>query len=195
MKARLEKSKDEWVENLPSVLWAYHTMSRIPTSEMLYSLVYGTKLVILVKIGMPSFRTLNLVKENNKAELRLNLDLLAKKREQARVLDVEAKMDMLDLLFAQIEALTVVLGSCPFHNLLEVIRGFFTPQLLMSWQGPPSPSVWPPPFGASPGRRRVPPSPSSTSRRCATFQPRGQLLDLPTLWPHFELGTSHIRWI
>ncbi|GFS41352.1 hypothetical protein Acr_00g0073880 [Actinidia rufa] len=31
LKARLERSKSEWAENLPSILWAYHTTSRIPT--------------------------------------------------------------------------------------------------------------------------------------------------------------------
>ncbi|GFS32016.1 hypothetical protein Acr_00g0020430 [Actinidia rufa] len=50
-----------------------------------YSLVYGTELVIPVEIGVPSFRTLNFDKENNEAKLRLNLDLLDKKREQAKV--------------------------------------------------------------------------------------------------------------
>ena len=35
LKARLKKSKSEWVKNLPIVLWAY------PTGEMPYS-VYGT---------------------------------------------------------------------------------------------------------------------------------------------------------
>ena len=77
---RLEKSKSEWAEDLPSILWAYHTTSRIPTGEMPYSMVYGTKLVIPMEIGMPSFRTTKFNKENNKNELRPNLDLLDKKR-------------------------------------------------------------------------------------------------------------------
>ena len=50
-------------------------------SEMLYLMVYETELVILVEIGMPSFKTSNFDKENIKAELRLNLDLINKKGE------------------------------------------------------------------------------------------------------------------
>ena len=38
-----------------------------------------------MKIGMPSFRTLNFDKENNEIELRLNLDLLDEKRERAEI--------------------------------------------------------------------------------------------------------------
>ena len=48
-------------------------------------MVYGTKSVILVEVGMPSFRTSYFDKENNKIDLRLNLDLLDEKREKAEV--------------------------------------------------------------------------------------------------------------
>ena len=57
MKTRLEKSKGEWVEDLPSILWAYHTTSRIPIGEISFSMVYRIKSVIPVEIGISSFRT------------------------------------------------------------------------------------------------------------------------------------------
>ncbi|GFY90877.1 hypothetical protein Acr_07g0010730 [Actinidia rufa] len=59
--------------------------SRIPTSETPYSMVFGTESVIPVEIGMPSFRISNFDKESNEAELRLNLDLLEEKRENAEL--------------------------------------------------------------------------------------------------------------
>ena len=80
LKVRLAKSKGKWVEDLLSILWAYHTTSRISTSEMPFSMVYGTESIIQVEIGIPSFRSSNFDKENNETELRLNLDLLDKKR-------------------------------------------------------------------------------------------------------------------
>ncbi|GFY89059.1 hypothetical protein Acr_06g0009990 [Actinidia rufa] len=85
LKARLERSKSEWAEDLPSILWAYHTTSQIPTGETPYSMVFGTESVIPVEIGMPSFRTSNFDKESNEAELRLNLDLLEERREKAEL--------------------------------------------------------------------------------------------------------------
>ena len=54
-------------------------------------MVYGTESVILIKIVMLSFRTSNFNKENNKIELRLNLDLIDKKREHARICQVAYK--------------------------------------------------------------------------------------------------------
>ncbi|GFS37984.1 hypothetical protein Acr_00g0055060 [Actinidia rufa] len=62
---------------------------RIPTGETPFSLVYGIESVILVKIGMPSFKTSNFDKENNEIELKLNLDLFDEKREQAEELNAE----------------------------------------------------------------------------------------------------------
>ena len=59
--------------------------SRFPTGKMPYSMVYGTKSVIPVKIGMPSFSTSNFNKKNNEVEIRLNLDLLDEKMERAKV--------------------------------------------------------------------------------------------------------------
>ena len=58
-------------------------MSRIPIGEMSYSLVYGTKAVIPLKIRIPTFYTTNFDKETNEIELRLNLDLLGEKRERS----------------------------------------------------------------------------------------------------------------
>ena len=60
-------------------------------NEMPYSLVYKTESVTPVEIGMPSFRVMNFDKENNKAELRLNLALLREKRERVEVRQVAYK--------------------------------------------------------------------------------------------------------
>ena len=60
-------------------------MSRIPTGETPYSMVYGTESIIPIEVGVPSFRTSNFNKENNEVELRLNLDLLDEKRESAKI--------------------------------------------------------------------------------------------------------------
>ena len=61
------------------------TTSKIPMGEMPYSLVYGTELVIPAEIGIPSIKKLNFDKENNEAELRLNLELLTAWRERDEV--------------------------------------------------------------------------------------------------------------
>ena len=66
-------------------------MSRIPTDEMPFSMVYGTEFAIPVEIGMPSFRTSNFNKKNKEIELRLNLDLIDENRERAEIRQVAYK--------------------------------------------------------------------------------------------------------
>uniref|UniRef100_A0A2N9G1W1 Uncharacterized protein n=1 Tax=Fagus sylvatica TaxID=28930 RepID=A0A2N9G1W1_FAGSY len=83
IKTRLEGAKSMWVEELPSVLWAYRTTVRTPTKETPFKLTFGTEAVIPVEIGLTTFRTTFHKEEENEGQLRLNLDLLDETREKA----------------------------------------------------------------------------------------------------------------
>ena len=72
-----------WVEELPSVLWAYRTTVRTPTKETPFKLTYGTEAVIPVEIGLTTLRTTFHKEGENEGQLRLNLDLLDEARERA----------------------------------------------------------------------------------------------------------------
>uniref|UniRef100_A0A2N9FPJ6 Reverse transcriptase domain-containing protein n=1 Tax=Fagus sylvatica TaxID=28930 RepID=A0A2N9FPJ6_FAGSY len=72
-----------WVEELPSVLWAYKTTVRTPTKETPFKLTFGTEAVIPVEIGLTTFGTTFHKEEENEGQLRLNLDLLDETREKA----------------------------------------------------------------------------------------------------------------
>ena len=56
VKTRLEGAKGIWLDELPSVLWAYHTTTRTPTGETPLRLAYETDVVILAKIGLTSYQ-------------------------------------------------------------------------------------------------------------------------------------------
>uniref|UniRef100_A0A2N9GBC9 Integrase catalytic domain-containing protein n=1 Tax=Fagus sylvatica TaxID=28930 RepID=A0A2N9GBC9_FAGSY len=83
IKTRLEGVKRMWVEELPSVLWAYQTTVRTPTKETPFKLTFGTEAVIPVEIGLTTFRTTFHREEENEGQLRLNLDLLDETSEKA----------------------------------------------------------------------------------------------------------------
>jgi hypothetical protein len=83
IKTRLEGAKSRWVEELPSVLWAYRTTVRTPTKETPFKLTSGTEAIILVEIGLTTLRTTFHKEEENEGQLRLNLDLLDETREKA----------------------------------------------------------------------------------------------------------------
>ncbi|XP_075491166.1 uncharacterized protein LOC142529496 [Primulina tabacum] len=56
VKARLHGKCKDWVEELPSILWAYRTTPRTVTRETPYSLVYGSEAVLPVEVGQSSTR-------------------------------------------------------------------------------------------------------------------------------------------
>ena len=85
LRARLDGSRGRWVDELPSVLWAYHTSPRTPTGETPFSLVFGAEAVIPVEIGLPSPRVESYNEGNNSEMLRASLDFIDEAHDLARL--------------------------------------------------------------------------------------------------------------
>lgn len=85
LKMRLNNHKRAWVDELPSVLWAYKTTLHNATSETTYFLAFKVEAVVLVKIGLPNYRTAHFSPKGNNNNLRAKLDLLGKKQEVANL--------------------------------------------------------------------------------------------------------------
>ena len=61
LKRRLDKAKGTWAEEVPRIVWAYHTTPQSTTRETPFSLVYGSDAMILVEIQENSPRFQNFV--------------------------------------------------------------------------------------------------------------------------------------
>ena len=85
LKKKLGDRKGDWVDDLPKVLWAYQTTRRTPTEETPYALAFGIEAVIPVELGSKSLRVGTFEVETNEEELKLHLDLLQEKRDQAQI--------------------------------------------------------------------------------------------------------------
>ncbi|XP_012835110.1 PREDICTED: uncharacterized protein LOC105955856 [Erythranthe guttata] len=83
LKARLGEAKGAWVEELPSVLWAYRTTPRTSTGESPFNLAYGMEAVVPAEIGQPSWRISNYSIQHNDLAIRASLDLVDEVREGA----------------------------------------------------------------------------------------------------------------
>nr|KYP48701.1 Pro-Pol polyprotein [Cajanus cajan] len=57
LKKRVQDSGASWVEELPRVLWSYHTTVHSSTRDTPFNLVYGTDAMIPIEIAEPSVRT------------------------------------------------------------------------------------------------------------------------------------------
>ena len=76
IKTRLEGAKGIWLEELPSVLWAYRTTTRTPTGETPFRLTYRNEAVIPAEIGLTSYRVDNHDEGKNDEVIRLQFDLV-----------------------------------------------------------------------------------------------------------------------
>nr|KYP48911.1 Retrovirus-related Pol polyprotein from transposon opus [Cajanus cajan] len=90
LKKRVQDSDASWVEELPRVLWSYHTTVHSSTRETPFNLVYGTDAMIPIEIAKPSVRTIAFSEEESDQGRRVDLDLIAETRERARINQVAA---------------------------------------------------------------------------------------------------------
>jgi len=65
LKRRVLASKSPWPEEIPRILWAYHTTPQSTTHETLFSLVYGTDALLPIEIGNPAESKRELTLESN----------------------------------------------------------------------------------------------------------------------------------
>ena len=81
MKKRLTEVKGRWVNELPSVLWAYRTTPWRSTGETSFSLAYGMEAVILFEIGLPTTRMEAYCHKKNKERVAEHFDMIEEQRE------------------------------------------------------------------------------------------------------------------
>ena len=85
LKKRLDGAKGKWVDELPHVLWTYHTTPRRSTGETPFSMTYGLKAVIPFESGFPTLRTDQFNVEKNNHLLLNSLDVVEERGEVTMV--------------------------------------------------------------------------------------------------------------
>ncbi|KAK3043582.1 hypothetical protein RJ639_002161 [Escallonia herrerae] len=83
LKKKLDIAQGAWVDELPTVLWAYRTTPHSVTEETPFLLCYGTEALLPVEIGVPTIRALHFNEVNNEDGLRANLDLVEEAQTQS----------------------------------------------------------------------------------------------------------------
>ncbi|GJY31040.1 reverse transcriptase domain-containing protein [Tanacetum coccineum] len=135
IKARLGEGNKNWVEELPHVLWAHHTMIKSSHGDTPFSLTYGTEAVIPAEIGMPTYRTAAVDAVHNDEELRLNLDLLEEKRERAAICEAKAKRKMTKYYNARVRGVTFRPGDFVYRS-NDASHAVAGGKLSPKWEGP-----------------------------------------------------------
>ncbi|GKV01759.1 hypothetical protein SLEP1_g14291 [Rubroshorea leprosula] len=136
IKLRLEQHKAKWADKLNNVLWAYKTTGRTATGETPYHLAFGTKAIIPIEIGVPSFRVTHFDEGRNGLLLRKNLDLLAEVREEAQLRTLVYKQKLANFYNKRVHPQTFKVGDLVLRKAgltrFETRFGKLTP----NWEGP-----------------------------------------------------------
>ncbi|GJZ13832.1 reverse transcriptase domain-containing protein [Tanacetum coccineum] len=116
IKARLGEGNKNWIEEIPHVLWAHRTMIKSSNGDTPFSLTYGTEAVIPAEIGMPTYRTAAVNIVRNDDEIRLNLDLVEERREQAAIREAKSKSKMMRYYNARVRGVTFKPGDYVYRS-------------------------------------------------------------------------------
>ena len=85
LKKRLDDANEKWIEELPHILWTYHTTPLRSIGETHFSMIYGVKAIIPLETGFPMLRTSSFDPSNNNELLGKSLDLVEERKENAMV--------------------------------------------------------------------------------------------------------------
>ena len=122
IKTRLEGAKGIWLEELPSVLWAYRTTARTPTGETTFQLTYRNEAVIPAEIGLISYRVDNHDEGRNDEAIRLQLDLVDEVRAMAEQRLVRYQDRMTKYYNSRVRHRDFKVGDLVLRKVMDVVR-------------------------------------------------------------------------
>ncbi|GKB33489.1 reverse transcriptase domain-containing protein [Tanacetum coccineum] len=135
IKARLGEGNKNWIEEIPYVLWAHRTMIKSSNGDTSFSLTYGTEAVIPAEIRIPTYRTAAVDIMHNDDEIKLNLDLVEERREQAAIREAKAKLKMMRYYNTRVRGVTFKPGDYVYRS-NEASHAMDGGKLRPKWEGP-----------------------------------------------------------
>ena len=72
-----------WADEFPTLIWAYRTTPRATTGETPFSLTYGFEAIVPTEMSLPTYRVASYDDQINEEALRVELDLVEEKRDEA----------------------------------------------------------------------------------------------------------------
>ncbi|GJX81284.1 reverse transcriptase domain-containing protein, partial [Tanacetum coccineum] len=135
IKARLDERSKDWIGELSHFLWAHRTMIKSSNGETPFSLTYDTKVVIPAEIGMPTLWTAKVDLIKNDEALKVNLDLLEEKREQAAIQEVKSKAKMEKYYNSKVRGTSFKPGDMVYRS-NDASHAEDGGKLVPKWEGP-----------------------------------------------------------
>ena len=142
IKTRLEGAKGIWLDELPSVLWAYRTTARTPIKETPFRLAYGSEAVIPAEVGLTSYKVENYDKSKNDKAICLQLDLVDEvwaitEQRLARYQNLMAKHNN-----SKVRHRDFQVGDLVLRKIMGVAKDPTQGKLGLNWEGPYRITSW-----------------------------------------------------
>ncbi|GKE79113.1 reverse transcriptase domain-containing protein, partial [Tanacetum coccineum] len=103
---RVDQGSKNWVEEVPHVLWAHHTMIKTSNGDAMFSLTYNMKSVIPIELEMPSLRCAKVDQVRYDEALMLNLNMMEEKSKRATNREAKGKAKMEKYYNAKVRSIT-----------------------------------------------------------------------------------------
>ena len=136
IKTRLEGAKGAWPKELQNVLYAYRTITRVPTGETPFILTFGIEAVILVEVGLTSYQVKTYEDQKNQQELNSNLDLIDEVREEAMKRMAKHKEAMAKYYNRKVKVRRFNIGDLVLRKVSQATKDPSQGKLGPTWEGP-----------------------------------------------------------
>ena len=136
LKKRLEQAKRKWVEELPSILWAYRTTPGRPIGNTSFALAYGIDAVIPTEIELPTIRTEAGRQDDANAELGRNLDWADEVRETASIRMADYQQRAVAHYNRKVRPKSFKSGTLVLRKVFENTAETGAGKLQANWEGP-----------------------------------------------------------
>ena len=136
IKTKLDDAKGAWPEELPNVLWACRTITRIPTGETPFRLTYGIETVIPIEVGITSIRRAAFSEKGNDNKLRLNLDCLDKVRDKASSRMAKYQQKIMEYYNKRVKLRQLDIGDLVLCKVTPATKNPTQGKLGPTWEGP-----------------------------------------------------------
>ena len=136
LKRILDNAKGKWMEELPHVLWTYHTTPHRSTGETPFSMTYGTEAVIPLETGYSTLRTSSFALSNNDGLLEKSLDLIEEWRENSLVQLAYYQHKLKQGYDANVKLRPLALGDLVLRKVMGTAKNPVWGKLGSNWEGP-----------------------------------------------------------
>ncbi|XP_074298338.1 uncharacterized protein LOC141629197 [Silene latifolia] len=135
-KKKLEEIGGKWAEELPLVLWADRTTSKVATGQTPFSLVFGAEAVIPSEVRVPTHRYGCITEDRNQVEMASSLDTIDELRTSAQIKMASYRQTVAKSYNKNVKVRTLQVGDLVLRKVFQNTKNQQAGKFAYNWEGP-----------------------------------------------------------